>query len=86
MGKLSHGGKKKRYKDTRKTSLKDINIPTEIVQDRAKWRGFIRRGAGEYKAKRISEAAQKRSQRKAQAKASPTKLSFSDLSCSICKS
>ena len=48
------------------------------------WRGLIRRGAGEYEAKRISEAEQKRAQWKARAKASPTELSSSDLSCSIC--
>ena len=48
-------------------------------------RGLIKRGAGEYEAKRISEAEQKRTQRKARAKASPTELSSSDLSCSICK-
>ena len=88
MGKRSQGGQKKRYKDTLKASLKDFNIQTEsweqIVQDRAKWRGLIRRGASEYEAKRISEAEQKRAQRKARAKASPTELSCSDLCCSIC--
>ena len=56
MGKRSHGGQKKRYKDTLKASLKDFNIPTEsweqIAQDRAKWRSLIRRGASEYEAKR----------------------------------
>ena len=71
-----------------KASLKDFNIPTEsreqIAQDRTKWRGLIKRGAGEYEAKRISEAEQKRAQRKARAKASPTELSSSDLSCYIC--
>ena len=85
--KRSHGGQKKRYKDTLKASLKDFNIPTEsweqIAQDRAKWRSLIRRGASEYEAKRISEAEQKRAQRKARAKASPTELSCSDLCCSI---
>ena len=49
MGKRSHGGQKKRHKDTLKASLKDFNIPTEsweqIAQDRAKWQGLIRRGA-----------------------------------------
>ena len=45
---------------------------------------LIKRGAGEYETKRISEAEQKRAQRKARAKASPTELSSSDLSCSIC--
>ena len=64
------------------------NIPTEsweqIAQDRTKWQGLIRRGAGEFEAKRIIEAKQKCAQRKARAKASPAELSSSDLSCSIC--
>ena len=88
VGKRSHCGQKKRHKDTLKASLKDFNIPTEsweqIAQDRAKWRGLIRRGTGEYGVKRISEAKQKRAQRWARAKASPTELSSSDLSCSNC--
>ena len=88
LEKRSHGGQKKRYKDTLKASLKDFNIPTEpweqIAQDRTKWQGFIRRGVGEYEAKRISEDEQKHAQRKARAKASPTELSSSDRSCSIC--
>ena len=83
MGKGSHGGQKKRYKDILKASLKDFNIPTvsleQIAQDRAKWRGLIRGGTSKYEAKRISEAEQKRAQRKARAKASPTELSCSDL-------
>ena len=87
MGKRSHDGQKKRYKDTLKTSLKNVNIPTEsweqIAQDRAKWRGLIS-SVSEYEAKRISEAEQKRAQRKARAKASPTELSCSALCCSIC--
>ena len=88
VGKRSHGGQKKWYKDTLKASLKDFNIPTEsweqIAQFGTEWRGLIRRGADEYEAKRISEAEQKRAQWKARAKASPTELSSSDLSCSIC--
>ena len=84
MGKRSHGGQKKRYKDTFKASF---NIPTEsleqIAQERTKWRGLIRRGVSEYEAKRISEAEQKRAQRKASAKALPTELSCSDHFCSI---
>ena len=88
MGKRSHGGQKKRYKDTLKASLKNFNIPTEsweqIAQDQAKWRGLIRRGASEYEAKRISEAEQKHAQRKATAKVSSTELSCFDLYCSIC--
>ena len=89
VGKRSHGGQKKRYKDTLKASLKDFNIPTEswehIAQHRTKWRGLIKRGAGKYEVKRINEAEQKRAQRKARAKASPTELSSSDISCSISK-
>ena len=88
VSKRSHGGQKKLYKDTLKASLKYFNIPTEsweqIAQDRTKWQGLIKRGAGEYEAKRSSEAEQKRAQRKARAKASPTELFSSDVSCSIC--
>ena len=88
MNKRYHGAQMERYKDTLKASLKDFNIPTEsweqISQDRAKWRGLIRRPANEYEAIRISEAKQKRALRKAIAKASPTELSYSDLCCSIC--
>ena len=54
--KSSHGGQKKRYKDTLQAFLKDCNKPTEsleqIAQDRGKWRGLIRRDAGEYEAKK----------------------------------
>ena len=88
MGKRSHGGQKKRYKDTLKASLKNFNIPTEsweqIAQERAKWRDLIRRGASGYEAKGISDAEQKRAQRKAGATGSPTELLCSDLCCSIC--
>ena len=56
----------------------------KAAQDRAKWRGLIRRGASEIEAKSFSEAEQKRALRKARAKASPTELSCSDLYCSIC--
>ena len=62
----------------------DTRTPSKIAQDRTKRRGLIRRGAGEYEAKRIGKAEQKRAQRKARAKASPTELSSSDFSCSIC--
>ena len=79
-----------RRSDTRTPSKPPLKTSTnqqsweQIAQDRTKWRGLIRRGAGEYIAKRISEAEQKRAQRKARAKASPTELTSSDLSCSIC--
>ena len=70
-----------------KASLKDFIMLTEsweqIAQDRAKWRGLMRRGDGEYEAKRV-EAEHKRAEWKARTKASPKELSSSDLSCSIC--
>ena len=50
------------------TRMPDKRLPKKIQ----------RRGAGEYEAKRISKAQQKRAQRKAKAKASPTELSSSD--------
>ena len=79
-----------RKSDTRTHSKPPLKTSTyqqsweQIAQAHTKWRGLIRRGAGEYEAKRISEAEEKRAQRKARAKASLTELSSSDLSCSIC--
>ena len=78
VGERSHGGQKKRCKDTLKASLKYFSVQTEsweqIAQRRTKWRGLIIKGAGEYEANGISEAEQKRAERKARAKASPTEL------------
>ena len=37
VGKRSHGGQKKRYKDTLKASLKDFNILTESYGNRLHW-------------------------------------------------
>ena len=77
-----------RRNNTRTPSKPPLKTSTQsweqIAQDRAKWPGLIRRDAGENEAKRISKAKQKRAQRKARAKASPTELSSSGLSCSIC--
>ena len=60
VGKRSHGGQKKRYKDTLKASLKDFNILTEpweqIAQDRTKWRGEL------VNTKQKESAEQKRAQ------------------------
>ena len=69
--KILYGELQKRYKDTSKPPLKTLTCQQ-------------RSGAGEYEAKRISEAKQKRVQRKARAEASPTELSSSDFSCAIC--
>ena len=53
MGKRSHDGQKKRNKDTLKASLKATYEQShgKIAQDRAKWRGLIRRCASEYEQK-----------------------------------
>ena len=51
-GKRSQGGRKKRYKDTLKVSLKDFDIPMgswgQTAQERSKWRGLINKGAALY--------------------------------------
>ena len=87
-GKRSQGGQKKRYKDTLKASLKDLNIPTEsweqAAQDRTKWRCLINKGASQFEAKRICEAERKRKERKARAKGPSSDSAQSEFTCSIC--
>ena len=62
--KRSQGGRKKRYKDTLKASLKDFNIPTEswekAAQVRTNWRCLINKGASQLEEKIICEAERKR--------------------------
>ena len=69
-GKRSYGGQKKRYK----ASSKDFNIPTVVEQIAQEQSGLIRSVV-------LVNTKQKQSARKARAKASPTELSSSDLSC-----
>ena len=62
VGKRSHAGQEKRYKDTSKPPLRTSTYQQgrgNKLHDRTKWRGLIRKGAGEYEAKWISEAKQK---------------------------
>ena len=63
-GKRSQGGQKKRYKDTLKVSLKDLDIPMgsweQTVQEQSRWRGLINKEAALYEKKRICEAERKR--------------------------
>ena len=40
VGRRSHGGQKKRYKDTLKASLKDFNIPTESWEQIAQLKSY----------------------------------------------
>jgi len=67
-GKRSHGGQKKRYRDTLKASLKNFDIDTEswesMALDRSTWRSHIKSGAVSYEQKRTREAEAKRGRRK----------------------
>ena len=86
--KRSQGGQKKRYNDTLKASLKDFNIPTDsceqAAQDRTKWRCLIKKGAAQYKVKRICEADRKRKERKERANGSTSEPLQNTFTCSIC--
>ena len=84
-GKRSQGGQKKRYKDTLKASLKDLDIPVgsleQTAQERSKWRGLINKGAALYE-KREYVKLKKHIERKAN-----TNGSLADsmtLTCSTC--
>lgn len=82
-GKRSHGGQKKRFKDTLKASLKSCNIDPEnwesIAGDRSAWRRRVRDGATAYVQKRLRYAAEKRLLRKSKAGISSSPGRQSDL-------
>ena len=67
-GARSHGGKKKRFKDTLKASLKDFGIDHSLwettAQNRTAWRGAINKGAAAYESRRLQTAKSKRATRK----------------------
>ncbi|BHF60961.1 hypothetical protein SprV_0100393100 [Sparganum proliferum] len=69
-GSCRQGGQIRRYKDTRKSSLKRLQInPTnweELALDRPTWRRTVKRGAAIYEANRIVAAKVKREARKSQ--------------------
>ena len=75
-----------RKSDTRTPSKPPLKTSTyQIRRNRSsKVARPHKKGDGKYEAKRNSEAEQKRAQQKTKAKAYPTVLSFSGLSCSIC--
>ena len=62
----------KHYKDIMKAPLRDFNIPTksreQTLQDRAKWRCLISKGAAQYEAKRVCAATRKRQESEARVK------------------
>ncbi len=71
QGKWSHGGQKKRYKDTLRASLKSLDIDTTswetLEQDRSTWRMLIYQGCQTFEARRTTIAQEKRALRKARA-------------------
>ena len=58
-GRRSHGGQRKRYKDTLKASLKRCNIPPasweDAAQDRAAWRTAVNTGVAHHEVTRTEE-------------------------------
>ncbi|VDL91098.1 unnamed protein product [Schistocephalus solidus] len=71
MGSRRQGGQVRRYKDTLKTSLKQLQINTESWEDlarkRSAWRRTVKAGAAIYEANRINAAKTKRAARKSPA-------------------
>ena len=76
QGKRSHGGQKKRFKDTLKASLKAFSIAPdnweEAAQDRTYWRYSVHKGAQQCEAIRTAAAQKRRQDRKARAADPPT--------------
>ncbi|GFS15087.1 hypothetical protein ElyMa_006762800 [Elysia marginata] len=75
-GARSHGSQKKRFKDTLKASMKDLNIDPTLweapAQNRPVWRVAVTKGAKTYKHQRLQAAKTKRPARKARANCNPT--------------
>ena len=73
-GKRTVGGQKKRYKDTLKSTLKELKISTDnweaVASDRPAWRTAVRTGARSAESRRITAAQSKRAARKARAASS----------------
>jgi hypothetical protein len=71
QGKRSHGGQKKRFKDTLKTSLKAFGITPDTweqtAQDRIEWRSSLYKGSVASEADRTAAAEQRRQARKVRA-------------------
>ena len=70
-GKRTVGGQKKRFKDSLKTSLKNLNIIIDswesLAQDRPRWRSQIYSGAKTAEVERTTVAEKRRALRKARA-------------------
>jgi len=67
-GSRTHGGQKKRFKDSLKVSLKSFNIDTdtweELAQNRSSWRAQVSKGAMSAEENRTGTAKEKRHLRK----------------------
>ena len=87
-GARSHGGQKKRFKDTLKASLKDFGIDHNLwettAQNRAAWRGVINKGAAAYDSRRLETAKSKRATRKSRASSAPETHDPTVLPCPLC--
>ncbi|VDL88117.1 unnamed protein product [Schistocephalus solidus] len=70
-GARRQGGQKRRYKDTLKKLLKQLQINPatweDLAQDRPVWRRSVRTGAAIYEANRVATAKAKRAARQSQA-------------------
>ena len=68
-GARSRGGKRKRYKDTLKQTLKSTGINTEtwheLAENRTGWRQAVKKGVRSFEAERLKVRADKRQKRKA---------------------
>ena len=86
-GVRSHGGQKKRFKDTLKASMKDFGVDhtswETLAQNRTAWRGSIHTGAAAYEQQRTEAAKTKRAARKARCTNPPAQAS-APLSCPHC--
>ncbi|VDM02009.1 unnamed protein product [Schistocephalus solidus] len=71
MGSRRQGGKKRRFKETLKKSLKQLQINPatweDLVQDRPAWRSSVKTSSAIYEANRIAAAKVKRAARKSPA-------------------
>ncbi|VDL93260.1 unnamed protein product [Schistocephalus solidus] len=82
-------GKVRRYKDTLKTSLKQLQINSatweEIVQNRPAWRRRVKTGAAIYEANRIAAAKTKTAARKSPAPSTNTAKAQTLPTCPRCQ-
>ena len=85
-GKRSVGGQKKRYKDSLKASLKDMDISVssweQLATNRTAWRTKVSTGARAAEKRRTAEAQRKRAARKA--RAASTSTAAPTHTCPVC--